>query len=255
MAIYDGYAAVYDASGQLSFSLRMIGYLEELLEHFAPPGKRWLELACGTGTVALSLARRGYVVSGVDGSERMLAEARRKAEAVGVDVAWSQQDMREFALPEPCDVATCLYDSLNYMLTSDDLAAVFGRVARALTRGGLFLFDMNTAFALETFWGGQAYFEDQGDLAVAFNTRYSPSRRQTTVTVTWFERDPHTGLYAKSAERHTEQAYPPEHVSTLLVDAGFEVLATYDCFTLHPPHDETSRILWVARLARGGAHG
>ncbi|NLX37875.1 MAG: class I SAM-dependent methyltransferase [Chloroflexi bacterium] len=255
MSIYSGYAAVYDASGQLGFSLRMIGYLEELLERFPPPGKRWLDLACGTGTVGVSLARRGYQVTGIDGSEQMLAEARRKAEAAGVEAIWMQHDMREFTLPERCNVATCLYDSLNYMLTSDDLSAVFGQVARALTRGGLFFFDMNTAFALETFWGGQAYFDDQGDLAVAFNTRYSPSRRQTTVTVTWFERDRATGLYSKSSERHTEQAYPPEHVSTLLVDAGFEVLAMYDCFSLRPPHEETSRILWVAKLAKGRAHG
>ena len=122
MAIYDGYAAVYDASGQLSFSLRMIGYLEELLEHFAPPGKR-IELP-----VALArwrcLARRGASSQG----SRLGAWPGRgpsQGQAVGVDVAWSQQDMRG-ALPEPCDVATCLYDG-SAPCSSDDLAAVFGR--------------------------------------------------------------------------------------------------------------------------------
>ena len=254
MSIYEGYAAIYDASGQLSFSLRMVPYLEELLALYPAPGRRWLELACGTGTVAVALAKRGWEVAGVDGSAAMLTQARAKAEAVGVTVAWSQQDMRQVKVTPPCDVATCLYDSLNYMLTSEDLEAVFRHVARCLAPRGLFMFDMNTAFALETFWGGQEYFEDRGNLAVAFSTRHSPSKQRTTVTVTWFERDAATGLYRKSSEQHTEQAYPPEHVSTLLVDAGFQVLATYDCFTQRAPREEASRLMWVARLTRGGAH-
>jgi len=253
VAIYEGYASVYDASGQLAFSVRMIEYLDQLLKIYTPPGRRWLELACGTGTVALAMARRGWQVTGVDGSPDMLAQARAKAALAEQEIPWLQQDMRQLQIAPRCDLATCLYDSLNYMLTSDDLAAVLQRVARCLCPGGLFLFDMNTAFALETFWGGQAYFEDRGDLAVAFSTRYSPSRQRTAVTVTWFEREA-DGRYRKRSEQHTEQAYPPEHVSTLLVDAGFQVLATYDCFTLRPPHEETSRIMWVAKLARSDGH-
>lgn len=253
MAIYEGYASVYDASGQRAFSVRMIEYLDQLLKIHAPPGRRWLELACGTGTVALAMARRGWQLTGVDGSADMLAQARAKAALAEQEIPFLQQDMRQLKFEQRCDLVTCLYDSLNYMLTTDDLTAALRQVARCLNPGGLFLFDMNTAFALETFWGGQAYFDDHGDLAVAFNTRYSPSRHRTTVTVTWFERE-QDGRYRKRCEQHTEQAYPPEHVSTLLVDVGFEVLATYDCFTLRPPHEETSRIMWVARLARSSGY-
>ncbi|MEN6480231.1 MAG: class I SAM-dependent methyltransferase [Anaerolineales bacterium] len=255
MGIYERYASVYDASGQLSFSLQMIPYLGQLLEVYPAPGHRWLELACGTGTVAVALARRGWEVTGVDGSAAMLDQARAKAEAAGATVEWQQQDLRQLKLEPRFDVATCLYDSLNYMLTSDDLLAVFRGVARSLAPRGLFFFDMNTAYALQTYWGGQQYFEDRGDLAVAFSTQFNPMRQRTTVTVTWFERDEATGLYRKGSEEHTEQAYPPEHVSTLLVDAGLDVLATYDCFSLRKPDIESARILWVARLTRGGRTG
>jgi hypothetical protein len=62
----------------------------------------------------------------------MLNEARAKAGQNGATVFWSQQDMRSFILPERVNLATCLYDSMNYMLTSDDLLRVFRRVFDAL---------------------------------------------------------------------------------------------------------------------------
>ena len=59
MAIYQDYAAVYDRSGQLAFSLKMIPYLARLLERHPVAGHTLLELACGTGTVAVAMAQAG----------------------------------------------------------------------------------------------------------------------------------------------------------------------------------------------------
>jgi ubiquinone/menaquinone biosynthesis C-methylase UbiE len=245
MAMYEEYASVYDASGQLAFSLKMIPYLQRLLEHHPVSGCTLLELACGTGTVAVSMAEAGWRVYGIDGSVEMLAQARAKAEENGVDVWWSQQDMRHFVLPERAHLATCLYDSLNYMLTSEDLYAVFRRVHDALQPGGLFLFDMNTAAVMATMWNGDTYFTDSDDLSMIMRSWYDDRRQRATVEVTCFERV--GALYRKIVERHTEQAYPEEHVATLLVDAGFAVEARYDCFALHAPKPSSFRIMWAAR--------
>ena len=67
---------------------------------------------------------------------------------------------------ERVHLATCLYDSLNYMLTSDDLLAVFRRVYAALLPDGLFLFDMNTAWVMATLWDDETYFSDDDNLTV-----------------------------------------------------------------------------------------
>ncbi len=253
MTIYDGYAHVYDASGQLSFSLRMIGYLERLRERHPVPGERMLELACGTGTVAIALAQAGWQVVGVDGSAQMLAHARAKEGGDLPNLTWMQQDMRVVHLPERVHMATCLYDSLNYMLVSQDLAAVFRRVYEALLPGGAFFFDMNTAYAFVSFWDGDTYFTDDDDLAVVMESEYDDLRQRTTVHVTCFQREGE--LYRKLTETHTEQAYPPEQVATLLADVGFRVEASYECFTFLPPGPNTSRILWVARKPDDVAEG
>jgi triosephosphate isomerase len=73
--IYDRYAQVYDNSGQVHFSLRMIAYLSDLLPRFGWQGESALDLACGTGTLALAYAQWGLRAYGVDGSAAMLREA------------------------------------------------------------------------------------------------------------------------------------------------------------------------------------
>ncbi|MHB1295124.1 MAG: class I SAM-dependent DNA methyltransferase [Anaerolineae bacterium] len=245
MAIYQEYASVYDRSGQLGFSLRMLPYLRDVLARHPAAGRVLLDLACGTGTVAVAMASDGWKVYAVDGSADMLAEARDKAESNGVALLASQQDMRRFVLPERVHLVTCLYDSMNYMLTSEDLLAVFKRVYAALEPGGLFLFDMNTAWAMAMLWDDETYFTDSDDLSVVFTSSYESARQQVSVVVTCFERV--GDLYRKITERHTEQAYPNEHVATLLTDVGFRVEAAYDCFTFRAPSPTTQRIMWAAR--------
>jgi len=245
MGTYEEYARVYDESGQLAFSLKMRRYLPTLLDRHPVPGRRMLDLACGTGTVAISFAHDGWEVLGIDGSEAMLEQARAKAEDAGACVVWSQQDMRTFVAPARVHLVTCLYYSINYMLTSDDLAAVFRHVYAALEPEGLFLFDMNTAYAFAVLWDDETHLTDDPHITVIFRSRYDDRRQRVTVVATVFERQ--GALYYKIQEEHTEQAYPPEQVATLLTDAGFRVEAHYDCFTFVEPGERSFRIMWVAR--------
>ena len=245
MGMYEAYAAVYDQSGQLAFDLRMVPYLQRLLQEHPVAGREMIELACGTGTIAVAMAQAGWQVTGVDLSAAMLTEARRKAEAAAQAITWRRQDMRQLTVERPVDLITCLYDSINYMLTSEDLLATFRRVHAALRPGGLFLFDMNTAYAFESLWDDVTYYTDGDALCTVLTCDYDAYHQQTAVVVTCFRRV--GALYEKLQERHVEQAYPAEQVATLLTDAGLRVEASYDCFHLAPHHDESTRILWAAR--------
>jgi ubiquinone/menaquinone biosynthesis C-methylase UbiE len=79
LTIYSEYASVYDASGQIAFSEQMIPYLRTILDRHPANKGALLDLACGTGTVAIAMALQGWQVIGIDGSETMLAQARTKA--------------------------------------------------------------------------------------------------------------------------------------------------------------------------------
>ena len=248
MTIYRDYAQVYDQSGQLAFSLRMIPYVSRLLGRHPAHGKTLLDLACGTGTMAVAQAQAGWRVYGVDGSPEMLAQARMKAGDDDLALFWSCQDVRHFVLPEQVNLTACLYDSLNYMLTNDDVLAVFRQVYEASLPGGLFLFDMNTAWAFSALWDGETYFTTSDDLSVVLKSDYDATRQRTSVEVTCFQRV--GDLYHKIVERHVEQAYPREQIATLLTDAGFRVEAHYDCFTFDESTPSSLRIMFVARRDR-----
>lgn len=247
MAIYQRYAPLYDASGQVRFALLTHAYLRELLARHPVAGRRALDLACGTGTLALALADEGWSVTGLDGSAAMLEQAAAKAGgAAGVRFVRGDMRRADAAVPAASfDLATCTYDSLNYMLTEGDLAACFASAARALAPGGLYVADMNTRHFLEHDWG-ECLVREQGGYVQIERSAFDPAREANTMLLTGFVGDDAAG-YERFDEVHVERAYPPELVRGLLEAAGLRVEAQYDSFTFAPPGPHTQRIFWVAR--------
>ena len=268
MDIYRAYAPFYDGSGQIRFALLMAQYLTELLQrHPVRSGgepRRALDLACGTGTLAVALAEDGWQTFGLDQSEAMLVFAREKARAAGVGgrASFVQGDIRALPAsdrrPAPgatarqdrewrssFDLVTCIYDSLNYLLAEEDLARCFAGVSAALAPGGLFVADMNTRYFLEHDWPAFEADERVGFIQVA-HSRFDPAASTSTMRLTGFVGDDERG-YERFDETHVERAYPPDTVATLLGDAGLRVEAAYECFTFQPHHPRSQRIAWVAR--------
>lgn len=248
--IYQHYAAVYDGSGQVRYALLVAPYLHELLQRHQLAGRKVIDIACGTGTLALLLAAEGYEVLGVDGSPDMLARAEAKTANNDLPgrVAFIHGDMRslsELVPPAIFDLATCTYDSLNYMLTEADLGACFVAAAHTLRPGGLYIADMNTRHFLEFEWGFCDVREQSGYVQVE-RSYFDPADTTTTLWLTGFVGDDHNG-YQRFDEVHRERAYPTETVAGLLESAGLRVEGYYDSFTHDPPGPRCQRIFWVAR--------
>jgi SAM-dependent methyltransferase len=250
LTIYERYAEIYDRSGQIGFSLRMLPYLQDVLARHSFQGHSMLDLACGTGTVALAFASQGWRVYGVDASQAMLAQARKKAEEAGQTLLLSRQDMRSFILPERVDLVTCLFDSLNYLLTVEDLQQTFTCVAAHLRPGGLFVCDMNTIWALSEVWDHHTYFSESDDMAIVMQSEYAEEPHIATVRLVAFVRQGE--LYDRIDETHRERGYAERTISAAMERAGLDVLATYECFTFDPPVSRSPRILWVATPADEG---
>jgi ubiquinone/menaquinone biosynthesis C-methylase UbiE len=256
MSSYERYAPLYDASGQVRFALLVHSYLGELLERHPVQGRRALDLACGTGTLALLLASDGWAVTGLDRAQAMLAQARAKATGAtsAERLRFVEADMRalEGAIPAASfDLATCTYDSLNYMLDASDLAACFAAAAYALAPGGLYVADMNTRHFLEFDWGECLIREQPGYVQIE-RSSFNPANATNAMLLTGLVGDDKAG-YERFEELHVERAYPAEQVRNLLESAGLRVEASYDSFTFGPPAPLTQRIFWVARKAEPAA--
>jgi SAM-dependent methyltransferase len=250
VTIYHAYAPFYDGSGQMRFALLTAHYLPEVLARHQPPRYTALDLACGTGTLAIVLAEQGWRVVGLDQSPAMLALARAKAEAAGVaaHATFVEGDMREPRIqPASFGLVTCTYDSLNYLLSEADLARCFLAVAEALAPGGVLYADMNTRHFLEHDWPACEISEQPG-LVQFTQSRFEPHSTTSTMRLTGFAGDDEQG-YERFDETHIERAYPPELVTRLLEAAGLHAEAAYECFTFQPYHPRSQRIAWVGRKA------
>jgi SAM-dependent methyltransferase len=101
-----------------------------------------LELAGGTGRITLPLAKAGFQVTGIDYSEAMLAEARRKSAEENVAVTWVKADMRYFDLGQTFALIILGFNTLCHLHTLSDFAACMNCVKSHLAPGGKFIIDV-----------------------------------------------------------------------------------------------------------------
>ncbi|MBO2518817.1 class I SAM-dependent DNA methyltransferase [Limnochorda sp.] len=244
--VYREFASIYDEAGFSTFSQEMVPYTLALLEHlgWTPPARTVLDLACGTGTAALEFFQRGWQVAGLDRSEAMLAVARQKAAAQGVEIDWRQGDMRTFTVAQPFGLVTCFFDALNYLLAPEELAQTFRQVHEALLPGGLFVCDVNTPQGLEAGAAGEAV-EIFPRLVTFMRERYDAENRLARVRLSFYVAD--AGGYRRLEEIHVERGYTFDEVGQLLHGAGFTEVRLFDCFTFDPPVGTSHRVAAVAR--------
>ena len=158
---------------------------KRLLRRIIPRVGTACDLACGTGTTALALARQGITVYAVDLSPVMCRLARKKAKRAGVTMHVLQADIRSFRLPHAVDLVTCEYDALNHVPRQADLRKVARAVARALRAGGHFFFDVNNSLGFERYWTGAVWLERPG-VVVGMRNGHSPKADRAWSDVEWF---------------------------------------------------------------------
>jgi len=101
-----------------------------------PSGRRILDVGCGDAALAVALAKRSAIVTGVDADPRMLVAGRARAEANGVAVQLLQGDVRALAFP---DGSFDLVLAVTVLCFVNDAARAVSEMARVLVPGGRLL--------------------------------------------------------------------------------------------------------------------
>ena len=224
---YAGFAPIYDR-----WSASMTEDVDYYVDLARAADGPVVELAVGTGRVAVPVAlATGTRVIGLDRSAAMLAIARERAAAAGVDLDLREADMRDLELDEPAALITCPFRSLLHLPTWADRRRVFERVAASLRPGGrfawnAFAFDPRIAVELDGKWHAESGVPHRIDYAPA-DTRITITLEDgSTVALWWIARTEWEGL----------------------VDvAGLEVEALYGWFDRRPFDDESRELVFVAR--------
>ncbi|MBS1477426.1 MAG: class I SAM-dependent methyltransferase [Acholeplasmatales bacterium] len=111
-------------------------------KQYVKQDKRILDLACGSGTLAVLLSVEGFKVDGLDLSAEMIGLANDKFKAYHILNTLYTCDMSSFSLPRKYDAVTCYFDSVNHLPTIEHVKQMMNCVYEALNENGLFLFDV-----------------------------------------------------------------------------------------------------------------
>jgi ubiquinone/menaquinone biosynthesis C-methylase UbiE len=219
-------------------------------------GSPVLELACGTGRIAIPLAHDGHRVVGLDVSAAQLARAREKADAAGVALELVRGDMRDFTLPEPFALVIVPFTSF-LILAPEDRRAALARVREHLARGGLFVLDVfqpdpdriaGTDGALVLEW---TRTDPRTGNTVAKTSASIGDIDGVTFTFIYDDLDARGGAkrYASTARLH--YVYRRE-LELLLAACGLEVEALYGDYDLTPVTSGSPRLIAFARRRERG---
>lgn len=207
-------------------------------------GEKALDLACGTGKIALALAKAGLKVHGVDLEEEMLNIAVAEARKEGVTVTFEQEDLRKFAITH-YDVVTCASDGLNYIPTKG-LEALMARVAACIGDEGRMIFDVSTPYKLREVLGDNVYYEDYDDLTYYWENKWSEKTKSVQMELTFFERV--GDVYRRSGDTQKQYAHEMADIREAVQKAGLRIADVVDGETFGKVRPKSMR--WVFRVEK-----
>ncbi len=219
---YDPFAWLFANHWGGEFHEQAYTVLARLLLHRLPAGAAILDLCCGDGRLTRVLEGKGYRMTGIDGSERMLEFARarcRQAEFV-------LGDARTFVLPERFDATISTFDALNHIMTPEEFSEVCRRVYTVLRPGGYFAFDLNREEAYTTLWA-QTFAQVEPDMVSVSVGAYDRARRTAYCDVTLF-RTEGAKRWLRSDFRLSQYCHQRGAVEQDLRGAGFDEISVLD---------------------------
>jgi len=193
-----------DVSSEISFFLNTYKRLNE------KEAKSAIDIACGPGYHAMGFAKHGLKAYGLDLRGEMLRFGQEKANSKEVKVEWLESDMRHFKLDKPVDIAVCMFDSLDCLISNADLIAHFANMQANLTPGGLYVVDLS--HPVEVTFGHYKKFH------------YSGAKGGIKVDIHWATNDPVYDLATGTAHVELEMHINDNGENIVVKDSAAERL-------------------------------
>ena len=247
MNAYHALAASYDRLTSDVDYKAVVDFYWQILDREKLQPKTAVDLACGTGSVALLLAKKGLQVTGVDMAEEMLTVASHKAQRLENPPLFVCQKLQELKLPRGVDLAVCALDSLDYILDPDDCKEAIRRVFKALNLGGTFIFDVNTPEKLRAM-DGQVFLDEDDDVYCVWRGDFDEKTNICSYGMDLFQRS--GNAWHRSFEEHKEYAYSIEMLKGFLKAAGFTGIRVYGDRRMESPNESDLRVYFKARKGK-----
>ena len=244
MNAYHALAASYDRLTNDVDYAAVVDFYRQILEKEKMQPRTVVDLACGTGSVAILLAKAGMEVTAVDMSEDMLCQASTKAMEDDLTIRFVCQRLERLHLPRGVDLAVCALDSLDYITEPENCKKAIARIYKALNPGGCFIFDVNTPEKLRAM-DGQVFLDEDEDVYCVWRGEFDVDSNICTYGMDLFQR--RGDIWERSFEEHREYAYSQKQLTQYLKAAGFTNIAVYADRRFTEPREGEQRIYFKAR--------
>ena len=245
MSAYEALAFSYDSLTQDIPYEQMLSYMEALLQRHGKQPETVLDLACGTGSMSVLMAKKGYRVLAADLSEDMLSMAWEKAEALEENRPYFIcQPMEQLQLPYEVDWIVCCLDSINYVTEPEKCREALKRCHEALAPGGVLIFDINSEEKLRSL-DGQVFLDENEDTYCVWRAEFDREENICYYGMDIFQRE--GDLWLRSFEEHMEYAYSVRQLTEYLRDAGFACVEVFGDGRFDAPKAGEQRIYFYAQ--------
>lgn len=202
-----------------------------------------LDLGCGTGKLTRIMESYGYDMIGVDNSYEMLDMAKEQSKE---SILYLMQDMREFELYGTVRAIYSACDCINYILEEDELKEVFTLANNYLDLGGIFVFDINSPYKYHELLAENTFAETREEGSFIWDNYYDEEEGINEYDLTLYIQSEENS-FSRFQEVHYQRCYELSVIERLLEEAGMEFVAAYDAYTKNPVHEESEKILVIAR--------
>lgn len=215
-------------------------YKDFIIKHLNNTSKTGLDLATGSGEMAIRLACLGYKMTGADISTNMLTKATEKAKQARQNILFIMADLNCLTITKKYDFIISVCDGFNYVKSTSMLNKAFKNVYNALNDGGVFIFDISTQHKLKNIIGNNLFFEDFENLTYFWQNKAYNNRVE--MSLVFFEKQ--KDKYLRFDELQTQYIYSNDTVVNLLNENGFKVQVFNENFKAVT--NESERLVVVA---------
>ena len=239
---YETFAFVYDEVMDASLYQR---WLDFSFSHLTGK-KQILELACGTGALAVEFAKKGLYVTALDLSEEMLMVATQRATQAAVNVQFVEGDMLDLTNIGSYEAVTCFSDSICYMEDEMAVQQVFDGVYQLLKEDGIFIFDVHSLYQIDEVFPDYSYHYQTDEFAFLWESYLGKNPHSIEHFLTFFVEEDED-LFSRVDELHQERTYTIAAYLTMLENAGFSKIESYADSMDTKPNEKSRRWFFVCK--------
>lgn len=240
---YSSFASVYDDLTLNVDYKRRADYISDILNDYGIDSGLLLDLACGTGSLSVEFAKKGFDVIAADSSADMLAQAQDKAFSEGVNIMFLCQKMQETDLYGTVRAIVCSLDSVNHLENIGEFQKTLTVLKNFIDDDGIMIFDVNTLYKHREILGNNTFVYDEKNVYCVWQNRLLPDGVTVNINLDFFVKKGED--YERFNENFKETAFSDEEITSAVSDAGFKVINRYADLSRNEPEEKTERVYYV----------